>query len=308
MLDLYFPVLDHGHVALVDYLGSDGSIERAARNSYLYSGRKGSDQRSLVRFLKRNRHSSPIEMCELVFHCAMPIFVARQWVRHRTASINEVSARYSMLPMVFYTPTQDQFSVQSKTNKQGREGTTLGQESYQATVDRWTSLRSDAQELYEDLLEVDVARELARIDLPLSTYTSWYWKIDLHNLFHFLGLRCDSHAQHELRMYGNILAGIAKAFSPLAFEAWIDYEFCGTRLSRMEMHAIRNMIQGGTSQPSVDDLSEMSQREITEFKMKLQDPPPIPDFKLALDTAKSALFFEEKYRSAIPVIDRGKGQ
>ena len=190
----YFPVLDHGFVSLVDYMGSDDSVERAARVSYGYGTRHTSATRGLIRYLRRHKHTTPSEMVELKFHCAMPMFVARQWIRHRTASVNEYSGRYSLMPLLFYSPPKDQFSLQSPTNNQGR-GDVASDAQYAEATRRWDEIRSRAAEAYTWMVEEDLARELARIDLPMSTYTQWYWKVDLHNLLHFLTLRVDPHAQ-----------------------------------------------------------------------------------------------------------------
>ncbi|NIP81529.1 MAG: FAD-dependent thymidylate synthase, partial [Gemmatimonadetes bacterium] len=201
----YFPVLDHGFVALVDYMGSDEDIERAARVSYGYGTRKVSQTRGLVRYLRRHKHTTPSEMVELKFHVCMPIFVARQWIRHRTANVNEYSGRYSLMPLLFYTPGSDDFALQSADNKQGRLPRGADPELYREAVQRWEATRRRAADDYEWLVGQDVARELARIDLPLSTYTQWYWKIDLHNLLHFLTLRADPHAQYEIRAYAEVM-------------------------------------------------------------------------------------------------------
>jgi len=238
----YFPVLDHGFVALVDYMGSDQAIEDAARISYGQGTRKVSATRTLLRYLRRHLHTTPSEMVELKFHCAMPIFVARQWIRHRTASVNEYSARYSILPMHFYTPGQGQLSPQSKTNRQGRESEGASGETYMQAINRWQTGRESAAEDYRWLTEQDVAREIARIDLPLSTYTQWYWKIDLHNLLHFLTLRVDPHAQWEIRQYAEVIAGMVRRVAPLSYEAWIDYQLDGERFSRPELEAVRLLI------------------------------------------------------------------
>ena len=196
----YFPVLDHGFVALVDYMGTDQDIERAARVSYGAGTRRVSQTRGLVRYLQRHAHTTPAEMVELKFHCAMPMFVARQWIRHRTASVNELSARYSLLPLLFYTPAAGDFAHQSSVNNQGREDEPASAALHAEAIARWERLREQAAGAYGWLLGEDVARELARIDLPLSTYTQWYWKVDLHNLLHFLALRVDAHAQWEIRI------------------------------------------------------------------------------------------------------------
>jgi len=173
---------------------------------------------------------------EFKFHCVMPIFVARQWIRHRTASVNELSARYSLMPLLYYRPAQAQFELQSRSNRQGREGGAPA-EVYADAVRRWDSLREDAGGAYAWMLEQDVARELARIDLPLSTYTQWYWKIDLHNLLHFLTLRVDPRAQWEIQEFARVMAGMVKRVAPLTYEAWIDYDLCARPFTRAERAA-----------------------------------------------------------------------
>src|SRR6266404_5640553 len=208
ILGLYFPVFE-GFVSLVDYLGGDEAVESAARVSYGAGTRKTSQTKGLLRYLKRMHHSTPSEMVELKFHICCPIFVMRQWIRTRTSSFNEYSGRYSLMPMLFYTPEKENFAYQSKNNNQGR-GKETDDEFYNQTISKWNKLREENSELYQDLTENDLARELARIDLPLSTYTQFYWKINLHNLFHFLKLRIDAHAQFEIQEYGKIIAGMVK--------------------------------------------------------------------------------------------------
>ena len=185
-------MLDHGFVSLVDYMGTDECIERAARVSYGYGTRKASQTRGLIRYLRRHQHTTPSEMVELKFHCCMPMFIARQWIRHRTANVNEYSGRYSLMPMLFYTPGAEQLQTQSRSNNQGRSGTPVAPEHRtRRPCARWNEIRRASRGAYEWMTGEDIARELARIDLPLSTYTQWYWKIDLHNLLHFLKLRVD---------------------------------------------------------------------------------------------------------------------
>src|SRR6187401_1008282 len=242
ILGCYFPVLDHGFVALVDYMGTDACIERAARVSYGYGTRQVSKTRGLLRYLRRHLHTTPSEMVELKFHCSMPMFVARQWIRHRTANVNEYSGRYSLMPMLFYTPSEEQLQTQSKRNNQGRSGTTVEAAKYAEAVRRWNEIREKSRSAYEWMTGEDIARELARIDLPLSTYTQWYWKIDLHNFLHFLKLRVDTHAQWEIQEYGRVMAGMLKRVAPLSYEAFIDYDVCGARLSRMELDALRKLV------------------------------------------------------------------
>jgi len=312
ILGLYFPVLDHGFVALVDYMGSDEDVERAARVSYGYGTRRTSETRGLVRYLRRHRHTTPSEMVELKFHCAMPMFVARQWIRHRSASVNEYSGRYSLMPLLFYRPEAEQFAAQSTTNRQGRSGETLDALHPEA-VARWEALRREAAGQYEWLVGHDVARELARIDLPLSTYTQWYWKIDLHNLFHFLSVRADAHAQYEIRVYAEVMAGMLKRVAPLSFEAWVDYEFQGAHLSRAELAALRRLVAvedgglvGRGGRVSAAELAELglSKREAEELCAKLAAAPPPARFDLDLRRARAAEDFQREMEAAVPRTDR----
>ena len=304
----YFPVLDHGFVSLVDYMGSDEDVERAARVSYGFGTRKVSQTRGLVRYLRRHRHTTPSEMVELKFHCAMPMFVARQWIRHRTASVNELSARYSLMPLLFYTPRQDQFELQSRSNKQGREGG-ASQEVYQEAVRRWEKLRADAGGTYSWMLEEDVARELARIDLPVSTYTQWYWKIDLHNLLHFLSLRVDSRAQWEIQQFGRVIAGMIKRVAPLSYEAWVDYDLGSEPLTRVERHLISSLLEGNEdglqardgAKVTADEMKAagLSTREVAELMEKLS-APSIPDFELDASQMVDADTMARKMYQAVP--------
>jgi hypothetical protein len=241
-------------------------------------------------------------------------FVAGGVVVHN--SVNEVSGRYSVLPMLFYTPPEDQLRAQSKVNKQGRDGeSTFGDQLKEMAYRGWESQRKGTVEQYEWLNNHDFARELARIDLPLSTYTQWYWKIDLHNLLHFLSLRVDSHAQWEIQQFGKVMAGMLKRVAPLAYEAWIDYEVCGARLSRMEVDALRTLLRVGTdTQPFLtqsrvgqrvaksalqSNAGGMTDREIEEFfALFPENPSAVPDFELDLSKAKTAEFFEAEAAAA----------
>lgn len=253
-LGVQIPVLDHGFVNLVDYMGNDQSIEQAARVSYQQGTRKSSETEGLVRYLRRNHHTSPFEMAEMVFHAKMPIMVARQWVRHRTASLNEESARYSILSNEFYIPDPTVIAVQSKNNKQGR-GETVPEEFA-------TQFRLDLQDLseseyafYQKYLNDDgkgkpvdedqpmIARELARLSLGVDFYTQWYWKCDLHNIFHFLGLRMDQHAQFEIRQYADAMAKIVQDSFPIAYKAFEDYELNATQLSAPEKNIMIALLE-----------------------------------------------------------------
>lgn len=316
LLDRYFPILDHGFIALKDYMGGDEAIDEAARTSYGAGTRKVSERRGLIRTLRRNLHTSPFEMCELKFHCSMPIFVARQWIRHRTASVNEYSGRYSVIPMMFYMPAAAQMREQSKSNKQGRDGI-MSTPMVAAAQARLHEHREGVSRDYEWMVESDFARELARIDLPLSSYTQWYWKIDLHNLLHFLGLRCDSHAQYEIRVFADVMAGMAKMVAPLSFEAWIDYFFAGARMSRMEMAVLRELLTVTTNKqgegPHLSasggffdgDLMSfgLSKTEIAEFLKKFE-PKTVPSFDLDLSLAEEGEFFLKQWEDAVPKIDK----
>jgi thymidylate synthase (FAD) len=313
ILGLYFPVLDHGFVSLVDYMGSDECIERAARVSYGYGTRQTSQTRGLLRYLRRHLHTTPSEMVELKFHCSMPMFIARQWIRHRSANVNEYSGRYSLMPMLFYTPSEDQLQTQSAQNNQGRSGNALEPAKYTEAVRRWQEIREKSREAYEWMTLEDVARELARIDLPLSTYTQWYWKIDLHNLLHFLKLRVDQHAQWEIQEYGRVMAGMLKRVAPLSYEAWIDYDVCGDRLSRMELDALRKLVAGEGETLRARDgarldfaaLAEcgLAKREAAELLAKLA-AKRVPDFELDLSKASSAEVFAERFAQAVPKVDK----
>jgi thymidylate synthase (FAD) len=313
LLGLYFPVLDHGFVSLVDYMGTDDCIERAARVSYGYGTRKTSQTRGLIRYLRRHAHTTPSEMVEFKFHCCMPMFVARQWIRHRAASINEYSGRYSLMPMLFYTPSAEQLQTQSKSNNQGKSGQAVSEATYREALQRWESIRGESQSAYEWLTGEHVARELARIDLPLSTFTQWYWKIDLHNLLHFLRLRVDRHAQWEIQEYGRVMAGMLKRVAPLSYEAWIDFDVCGARLSRAELDVLRKLVaQEGDGIAARDgarlaapelDAAGLSKREARELFDKLADAA-VPDFELDLGSARPAEAFAERFARAVPKVDK----
>ncbi len=501
----YFSVLDHGFVALVDYMGTDESVERAARVSYGYGTRRVSATRGLIRYLRRHLHTTPSEMVEFKFHCAMPMFVARQWIRHRTAclaegtevwfdlpgaqargrrqlcklpieeiwrrfwptretlrrhkqedllhrldrvkrmrlrqidedtfalrhtrivnvyrngvkpvfkmvledgksieatadhrflfargwdtlreatglreadgraiwrrgdyfvhvngeaekrdrdwfhkaklariarfeyagrretydlevegphhnfvangivthnSVNEYSGRYSLMPLLFYTPERDQFSFQSAISNQGRAPGSVGSKMYREAIRRWEELRARTAADYGWLVGENVARELARIDLPLSTYTQWYWKIDLHNLLHFLTLRVDDHAQWEIQEYGRVMAGMVKRVAPLSYEAWIDYQVMGDRLTRAEIAAISRLVSAnreGIVARTGAELSNaelaglgMSGREIRELKEKLE-PCEVPDYELDLATMRDPETVAAGMLEAVPAVDK----
>ncbi len=257
------PVLDHGFVRVVDYMGDDAAVVQAARVSYGRGTRKALEDEGLIRYLMRHYHSTPFEMCEIKFHVKLPIFVARQWIRHRTANVNEYSARYSILDKDFYLPAPEQLAVQSADNKQGRGAVLDG-----ATAERVLRLlREDADQTYahyEEMLGEDIAlaRELARMNLTLNTYTQWYWKTDLHNLFHFLRLRADAHAQYEIRVYAEAMLEMAKAWVPLSTKAFCDYRLGAVTFSAKMMEILRRMLAGEAVEQAGSGLSKREWAEM----------------------------------------------
>ncbi len=242
-----FKVLDKGFIRLIDYMGSDSAIVQAARVSYGKGTKEVNEDRGLIRYLMRHRHTTPFEMCEIKFHIKLPIFVARQWVRHRTANINEYSARYSVLDNEFYVPDSEQLGVQHQHKKQAR-GTQLESEKNDKII---SVIEKNNQESYQDyqwmINEMGLAREMARASLPVNIYTQWYWKIDLHNLLHFIALRKDPHAQYEIRVYAEILADIVKKWVPLAYEAFADYVLDGAKLSANGLALVQARLRGDTA-------------------------------------------------------------
>lgn len=240
------PVLDHGFVYLVDYFGNDEAVEQAARVSYGAGTRKTNETRGLLRYLLRHDHTTPFEMAELKFHAKMPIFVARQWVRHRTANINEYSARYSVAKDEFYIPKSDVISTQSTNNKQGR-GEPIDPVLAKRVKDKMVESFVSSNVLYQELLntegEYKIARELSRVVLPLSSYTEWYWKIDLHNLLHFLRLRLDPHAQYEIRVYAEAMAKIVKDAFPIIWGAFEDYKLNSLNVTKLEKEVIVKLLK-----------------------------------------------------------------
>ena len=260
-----FPVLDHGLVRVVDYMGDDNAIVQAARVSYGAGTKKAQDDNSLIRYLMRHWHSTPFEMCEIKFHIKLPVFVARQWIRHRTANVNEYSARYSILDKEFYIPDPSNLATQSKINNQGR-GSVLEADKAQEVLDilKRDSDRSYAN--YEYLLSSDnkpgLARELARMNLPTNIYTQWYWKTDLHNLFNFLRLRADKHAQYEIRVYAEIIGEIVQKWVPKAFQAFLDYQLNSIHLSSQAVECLKRKLKG---ERIAFENTGMSKREWNEF-------------------------------------------
>lgn len=252
-----FEVLDHGFVRVVDYMGNDSSVVQAARVSYGAGTKKVNADKSLINYLLAHRHTTPFEMCEIKFHIKLPIFVARQWIRHRTASVNEYSARYSIVEDEFYVPRAEHLAAQSKINHQGRDESRVLNAAEQKRV--LQILKEDSEKSYDHYLEMinqnvdgtpidpekdGLARELARMNLPLSCYTQWYWKIDMHNLLHFLNLRADSHAQYEIRVYAEVMLDLVKKWVPACYDAFMKNQKTGKNLSGPALEIIKKMIQG----------------------------------------------------------------
>jgi thymidylate synthase (FAD) len=269
------PVLDHGFVRVIDYMGDDAAIVQAARVSYGQGTKQVSDDAGLIRYLLRHWHSTPFEMCEIKYHVKLPIFVARQWIRHRTANVNEYSARYSILDKEFYIPQPEQLAAQATTNRQGRGETLQGDEAKRVM----DLLREDATRCYDNyawMLNEDdagqpadptrpgLARELARMNLTLNTYTQWYWKTDLHNLMNFLRLRADAHAQYEIRVYAEVMLQTLKSWVPLTFGAFEDYRLGSITLSAKGLAVVRQMLAGAPVSQETSGLSKREWRELTE--------------------------------------------
>lgn len=270
-LGVPFPVLDHGFIRVIDYMGDAPAIVQAARVSYGKGTKTPSEDRGLLRYLIRHRHTSPLEMCEIKLHVKLPIFVARQWIRHRTASVNEYSARYSILSREFYVPAPEDIAPQSTTNKQGREG---GYEDHEKSIIalRLEASMTDSFDYYEGLIDkengFDLARELARIVTPMSTYTEWYWKVNLHNLLHFLTLRADPHAQKEIRVYAETILDLVKGWVPAVGEAFEDYMRQAMLLSAQEVVILKAIMDGGGAlwdAPTVAAVRALSKRELDAF-------------------------------------------
>jgi thymidylate synthase (FAD) len=277
MLFQAFPVLDHGFVRVIDYMGDDSAIVQAARVSYGRGTKRVSEDAGLIRYLMRHRHTTPFEMCAIKFHVKLPIFVARQWIRHRTASVNEYSARYSILDKEFYIPAPEHLAAQSVINRQGRGDILQGEEA-EAVLDM---LRADAERCYDhyalmlnegegaDPGRQGLARELARMNLTLNTYTQWYWKTNLHNLFHFLSLRADAHAQYEIRVYADAMLRMTEAWVPVAAAAFRDYRLGAVTLSAQMVAVLHRMLAG---EAVTQESSGLNRREWQEFAAQFPQP------------------------------------
>ena len=261
LIDQEIKVLDHGFVRLVDYMGGDERIVQSARVSYGSGTKSYRQDRGLIHYLMKHWHTSPFEQVQLTFHAKMPIFVARQWVRHRTARLNEISGRYSVMKDEFYLPDPEQVRYQSVSNKQGRSDEALPQGEAQAVIDEMRAEQVSMYASYQGLLDKNVARELARSNLPNSLYTEWYWQIDLHNLFHFLRLRMDPHAQYEIRVFAEAMAKCAQAVAPIAYEAFEEHVLGSVTFSRAECEALAARLAG---QPVT-----LEGRHLEEFETKV---------------------------------------
>lgn len=262
LLDQEIAVLDKGFVRLVDYMGGDQRIVQAARVSYGAGTKSYRADRGLIHYLMKNWHTSPFEQVQLTFHAKMPIFVARQWVRHRTARLNEISGRYSVMKDEFYLPEPEQVRYQSETNKQARSDEALPPDRADALIETMRAEQAAVYGNYASMVEQGVARELARNNLPLSLYTEWYWQVDLHNLFHFLRLRLDPHAQYEIRVFAEAMAKCAQAVAPLAFEAFEEHVLGSVTFSRAECRALTDLLAG--SPPSLEG------KPLAAFEAKLE--------------------------------------
>lgn len=259
------PVLDHGFVRVVDYMGDDAAICQAARVSYGKGTKSVQNDEGLIRYLMRHWHSTPFEMCEVKLHVKLPVFVARQWIRHRTANVNEYSARYSILDREFYIPDPAHINAQSVVNNQGR-GEVLNAEDTGRVLEMLKADSARCYDNYQTMIDEDgvgLARELARMNLPANIYTQWYWKVDLHNLLHFLRLRADAHAQYEIRVYADAICGMVADWVPFAYKAFEDYRMGAVTMSAQMMEALRRMLKGETVTATN---SGMSAREWREFE------------------------------------------
>ncbi|MGB8273720.1 MAG: FAD-dependent thymidylate synthase [Alphaproteobacteria bacterium] len=276
------PVLDHGFVRVIDYMGDDAAIVQAARVSYGTGTKKVSEDKGLILYLMRHRHTTPFEMCEIKLHVKLPIFVARQWIRHRTANVNEYSARYSILDREYYLPAEDVLAAQSAVNRQGRDEVLSGPEAARVLH----LFHTDAVRCHEHYIEMlnedehgnridperkGLARELARMNLTLNTYTQWYWKIDLHNLMHFVALRADAHAQYEIRVYAQAILDVMRRWVPITHEAFLQYGIGGAHISERALEVVRRMVRGEKVAAAESGLGKREWRELMEQLGLAQD-------------------------------------
>ena len=269
LMDKAIKVLDHGFVRLVDYMGGDDRIVQTARVSYGQGTKTVREDAGLIDYLLRHQHTSPFEHVVFEFHCKMPIFVARQWIRHRTARLNEISGRYSVMSSEFYLPPRDQIKLQSSDNKQGRNPEDVPVELQDKVLELLQRDQEATYKNYEELLNDDIARELARINLPLSMYTEWYWQMDLKNLFHFLKLRMDAHAQWEIQEYGRAIAQIVQAVCPNAYDSFDRHIVNAERFSANEIDAINKLVNG--------EENPLKGRNLKEFQEKLESKASVKE-------------------------------
>lgn len=260
-------ILDHGFIRIIDYMGSDNSIVQAARVSYGKGTKKISQDEALIKYLMRHSHTSPFEMCEIKFHVKLPIFVARQWIRHRTANVNEYSARYSILDKEFYVPKPEHIAKQSDNNKQG-SGEIFDPDTAEKIINSLTNDSNFVYSHYEHLIKEGLAREIARSNLTLNYYTQFYWKIDLHNLLHFLRLRVDKHAQYEIRVYAEVMLDIIKKWVPMTYNAFLEYRLESACISKKGLEVIRKSIKG---EKLTREESGINQREWNELMSILSE-------------------------------------
>ena len=274
------PILDHGFIRVIDYMGNDNSIVQAARVSYGKGTKKVNTDSGLIKYLMRHWHSTPFEMCEIKYHVKLPIFIARQWIRHRTANVNEYSARYSILDKEFYLPSKENLAAQSTNNRQGRGNVISGGQAEEVL----SLLKDDAERTYKNYEEMlnerydgsvidesktGLARELARMNLTLNTYTQWYWKTDLLNLMNFLRLRADHHAQYEIRAYADVMLNTLKRWVPITYDAFMDYRVGGTEISSKGKDVLKKLIRGEKISIEETDLSKREWNELmSAFNLK----------------------------------------
>ena len=274
------PILDHGFIRVIDYMGNDNSIVQAARVSYGKGTKKVNTDSGLIKYLMRHWHSTPFEMCEIKYHVKLPIFIARQWIRHRTANVNEYSARYSILDKEFYLPSKENLAAQSTNNRQGRGNVISGGQAEEVL----SLLKDDAERTYKNYEEmlnerydgsvideskIGLARELARMNLTLNTYTQWYWKTDLLNLMNFLRLRADHHAQYEIRAYADVMLNTLKRWVPITYDAFMDYRVGGTEISSKGKDVLKKLIRGEKISIEETDLSKREWNELmSAFNLK----------------------------------------
>lgn len=276
LIDLEYKVLDNGFIRVVDIMGDDSSVVQAARISYGKGTKTVNTDKNLLRYLMRHQHSTPFEMCEIKLHIKLPIFIMRQWIRHRTANVNEYSARYSQMKDEFYYPSKDMLQKQSMLNKQAGEGS-IDENQYNITIDNMKAVCQTAFTCYEKMLNNGIAREVARIVLPINIYTQMYWKIDLHNLMRFLSLRCRMNAQPEIREYAMTILNIFEKWMPLSYQAFMDYIYHAHIFSSSELNIIKRSVNFDKISEVIEESDALSQREKSEMHGKIKMKSTLPD-------------------------------